>query len=50
MRVAAQFHHFLDELKEGFWGDVYVKTRQAWKNFWDQQSLRERDSYLRVGW
>jgi hypothetical protein len=31
-------------------GDLYGQTRQAWKRFWDQQSLRERDSYMQTGW
>ena len=50
MRVTEQFQHFLEELKESFWGDLYGKTRQAWKKFWEAQSERERDSYLGVGW
>jgi hypothetical protein len=50
IRVTEQFQHFLEELKESFWGDLYGKTRQAWKKFWEAQSERERDSYLRVGW
>jgi transposase-like protein len=48
-QVTEQFQHFLEELKESFWGDVYAKTRQAWKKFWEAQSARERDSYLGVG-
>ena len=50
IRVTEQFQHFLEELKESFWGDLYGKTRQAWKKFWEAQSERERDSYLGVGW
>jgi len=48
IRVTEQFEHFLEELKESFWGDLYGKTREAWKKFWEAQS--ERDSYLRAGW
>lgn len=48
--VTEQFQHFLEDLKESFWGDLYGQTRQAWKRFWDQQSLRERDSYMQSGW
>ncbi len=50
IRVTEQFQHFVRELQESFWGDVYGQTRQAWKRFWDQQSLRERDSYMQTGW
>jgi len=40
-QVTEQFQHFLEELKESFWGDVYAKTRQAWKKFWEAQPARE---------
>lgn len=50
IRATEQFQHFLEELKESFWGDLYGQTRQAWKRFWEQQSLRERDSYMQSGW
>ena len=50
IRVTEQFQHFLEDLKESFWGDLYGQTRQAWRRFWDQQSLRERDSYMQSGW
>src|SRR5947209_990298 len=50
IRVGEQFEHFLKDLKESFWGDLYGKTRLAWKQFWEAQSLRERDSYMRSGW
>jgi transposase-like protein len=50
IRVTEQFQHFLEDLKESFWGDLYGQTRQAWKRFWDQQSLRERDSYMQSAW
>jgi hypothetical protein len=47
--VTEQFQHFLAELKESFWGDLYGQTGQAWKRLWDGQSMRERDSYMAVG-
>jgi putative transposase len=50
IRVTEQFQHFLEDLQESFWGDLYGKTRQAWKRYWDGQSMRERDSYMRSGW
>lgn len=50
IRMGEQFEHFLRDLKESFWGDLYGKTRLAWKQFWDAQSMRERDSYMKAGW
>ena len=38
--------HFLEEVKESFWGDLYGKTKVLWKGFWEEQSRRERDRYL----
>ncbi|MFL6449167.1 MAG: transposase [Bryobacteraceae bacterium] len=29
---------------------VYGQTRLAWKRFWEAESIRERDSYMRTGW
>jgi len=43
-QVSEQFQHFLEYLKGSFWGDVYAKTGQAWRKFWEAQSLRERES------
>ena len=40
--ITEQFQHFLAELKDSFWGDLYGASRVAWKKFLDQQSLRER--------
>ena len=50
IRVTEQFEEFVKELKESFWGDLYGRTRLAWKKFWEAQSLRERDSYMKSGW
>ena len=50
IRVTEQFEHFLADLKESFWGDLYGRTRLAWKRFWEAESLRERDSYMKSGW
>ena len=50
IRVTEQFEHFVRELKESFWGDLYGQTRLAWKKFWEAESLRERDSYMKTGW
>jgi len=48
--ITEQYQHYLTEMKESFWGDLYGQTRQAWKQFLDRESLRERDRYLGVGW
>ena len=48
--ITEQFQHFLAEVKESFWGDLYGRTREMWKNFFEEQSQRERDRYLGVGW
>lgn len=46
--ITEHFQHFVEELKESFWGDVYGKTREAWKRFLEEQSTRERTRYLAV--
>ena len=44
--ITEQFQHFVRDLKESFWGDVYGKTRRAWQRFWEEESRRERDRYV----
>ena len=46
--ITEHFQHFLRELQDSFWGDVYGQTRQAWKRFFELESERERDRY--AGW
>jgi transposase-like protein len=46
--ITEQFQHFLSELKESFWGDLYGQTRQAWQKFFELDSERQRDRYS--GW
>ncbi len=46
--ITEQFQHFVEDLKEGFWGDLYGKTRLAWKQFLEEASRKERDRYLGV--
>jgi len=41
--ITEHFQHFLADLKDSFWGDLYGKTQVAWKEFLDGESLRERD-------
>jgi len=47
--IDEHFQHFLSELKESFWGDLYGQTRQAWQRFFELQSERERDRYSVAG-
>jgi putative transposase len=44
--ITEQFQHFVRDLKESFWGDLYGKTRRAWERFWEEESRRERDRYV----
>ncbi len=44
--ITEQFQHFVGDLKESFWGDVYGKTRLAWQRFWEEESRRQRDRYV----
>jgi transposase-like protein len=46
--ITEHFQHFLAEMKESFWGDLYGQTRQAWQQFFELQSERQRDRYS--GW
>src|SRR5438309_606782 len=50
LRVTEEFEHFAHDLRASFWGDVYGQTRLAWKRFWEVESMRERDSYMKTGW
>jgi putative transposase len=43
-----QYQHFLSNLRESFWGDVYGTTRLAWKKFWEADSERQRDRFAVV--
>ena len=44
--ITEQFQHFVRDVKESFWGDLYGKTRLAWERFWEEESQRARDRYL----
>ena len=48
--INEHFQHFLAEMKETFWGDLYGQTRQAWQRFFQLQSERERDRFTGWGW
>lgn len=44
--ITEQFQHFVAELKESFWGDVYGRTRLFWQKFLEEESAKERDRYV----
>ena len=44
--ITEQFQHFVANLQESFWGDVYGKTRLAWKQFLEEDSRRQRDRWV----
>jgi transposase-like protein len=43
--ITEHFQHFLSEIKESFWSDVYGRTKLAWKQFLEADSARQRDRY-----
>jgi transposase-like protein len=43
--MTEHYQHFLADMKESFWGDVYGETRLAWKRFLGLDSERQRDCY-----
>lgn len=47
--ITEQYQHFLRGSRESFWGDLYGKTQQAWKGFFELESERERDLYSGAG-
>ena len=47
--ISEHFQHFLAEMKESFGGDLYGQTRQAWQQFFELQSERERDRFSGAG-
>src|SRR5262249_51381004 len=48
--ISEHFQHFLAEMKETFWGDLYGQTRLAWQRFFQQESQRQRDRFAGWGW
>ena len=43
--ITEHYQHFLEEMKESFWGDVYGHTKLLWKQLLEADSRRERDRY-----
>ncbi len=48
--ISEHFQHFLADLKETFWGDVYGQSRLAWQRFFQLESERQRDRFAGWGW
>jgi putative transposase len=46
--ISEHFQHFLAEMKESFWGDLYGQTKLAWQRFFELESERQRDRFS--GW
>ena len=44
--VTEQFQHFVKDLQESFWGDVYGKTKQLWKQLMEEDSEASMARYL----
>ncbi len=44
--ITEQYQHFVRELKESFWGDLYRGGQQALKQLLEAESERERQGYL----
>lgn len=44
--MTEQYQHFVQELKESFWGDLYRGGQQALKQMLEAESERERQRYL----
>src|SRR5271167_2407234 len=47
--ISEHFQHFLAEMKETFWGDLYGQTKLAWRRFFELQSERQRDRFSGAG-
>ncbi len=43
--ISEHFQHFLAEMKETFWGDLYGQTKLAWQRIFELQSERQRDRF-----
>ncbi len=46
--ITEHFQHFVSEMQDSFWGDLYGQTRQAWQQFSNCESQRHRDRFS--GW
>jgi putative transposase len=44
--ITEHFQHFVQDLKESFWGDLQGQTQKAAKRFFELLSERQRDLYM----
>jgi transposase-like protein len=44
--ITEHFQHFVEELKESFWGDLQGEAQRAAKKFFELLSERQRDRYM----
>ena len=44
--ITEHFQHFVQELKESFWGDLQGQVQKAAQKFFDLLSERQRDLYM----
>lgn len=44
--ITEQYQHFVEDLKESFWGDLNGKAQAAMQWLLEQESQRQRDRYL----
>ncbi len=44
--ITEHFQHFVEELKESFWGDLQGEVRKSAKRFFELLSERQRDLYM----
>ena len=44
--ISEHFQHLLDDLKESFWGDLEAKTKLAWKQSLEAESVRMRNLFM----
>ena len=48
--ITEQYQHFLAEMRESFWEDIYGQTRQAWKQFLDRVVRQFKQAPLQDEW
>ena len=44
--ITEQFQHFVEHVKESFWGDWNGKAQAAMKQLLEEESRRQRDRYV----
>jgi putative transposase len=43
--ITEHYQHFLKEMKDSFWGDLYGQAKLLWKEQLEEDSRRQRDRY-----